>query len=544
MSHATARLRARDLAGAEAALRKALKRAPRDARAHSMLAAVLTQRGAHDEALTCADAALAAAPNSHEAHTLRADALSALARPREALASYDAALALKPDLRYAQAKRAPLLLALGDADAALQAFDALLRSDPANAALHANHASALLALVRLQEALDAADVAVRLNPALPDAHNNRAVALRDLGRSEEALAAFSAAIQAAPHFTRAHNNRGGLLERLGRYDEALVAYGEAEKRGDADGAYNRALLLLARGDYAEGWRLYESRWRSSYVQERPRTPSAPLWLGDSALAGKTILLTPEQGYGDALMMCRYAPLLAAQGARVIIETRPALVNLLRSLGPDISVIGEGARPPAHDCHCPLMSLPLAMKTTLETVPAATPYLTADPGAVARWRAALGSSTRKRVGFALSGNPAARQDRWRRIPAEQFLTLIESGAELHCLQTQMRAEDEAALRAHGAVHMHGPALTDFSETAALACALDLIVTADTSLAHLAGALGLELIVLAPHIQDVRWPLNREASPWYPAARVLRASPDHDWADALDAVKRALRKRTSA
>jgi hypothetical protein len=312
--------------------------------------------------------------------------------------------------------------------------------------------------------------------------------------------------------------------------------------GHAKARNHRALGLLAQGAFAAGWAAHESRWGRPGSQA-PRATSRPGWRGAGALEGRRLLLTGEQGMGDQIQFLRYAPLAAARGATVLLEvSRPLLAlcadlaGVSRATGDD-APLGDGE----FDLHCPLMSLPLAFGTTLETIPAAIPYLAAPADALARWSARLGSASRPRIGVAWSGNPAHGNDRNRSLALARLAALFDARAEWISLQREVRAADRDALA--GLRHF-GAEIGDFGDAAALCAGCDLVIAADTAMAHLAGALGRPVWILLPFAADWRWLTDRADSPWYPTARLYRQERPGDWDAVLARVGDDLRNWLAA
>ena len=344
-----------------------------------------------------------------------------------------------------------------------------------------------------------------------------------------------------PDHAEAYYNRGIALQSMLRLPEALESYRRAVAlRPDyALAHWNESLCRLLMGDFEGGWREYE--WRREVREFAPQYHDfpRPLWLGEQEVAGRTILLHAEQGFGDTLQFCRYASLLAARGARVILEVQPPLKSLLTRLSGPAMVLAQGEPLPEFDLHCPLMSLPLACGTTLDTVPAAERYLTADPERVAACSARLGNTARPRVGLVWSGNPAHGNDYARSIALVDLLGSLDgAGVTFVSLQKDVRSHDRATLAARADILHCGEELRDFDDTAAWIEAMDLVISVDTSVAHLAGALGKPVWVLLPYAPDWRWLLEREDSPWYPTARLFRQPRSGDWDGVLLAVACAL------
>ena len=414
---------------------------------------------------------------------------------------------------------------------AIAHYEAAAELRPGDHGLRFNLGNLLLELNRPGEALAAYDRAVALAPGYVAAHNNRAGALLDLGRTEEALAAYDRVLALEPRLAPVITNRGRVLYDLGRMDEALADHDRALALapGDPTALWNKSLALLAEGRLAEGFALFEQR-KAHGLGARDLGPE---WRG-GPVAGKTLFLHAEQGLGDTLQFARYAPLLAAEGAKVILAAPETLHPVLRTLGGDMELIAEDAAPPAFDSHAPLMSLPVAFGTTLEKIPAETPYLHAAPEAVARWTQRFGPATGPRIGLAWSGRPSHANDRRRSIPLERLAPLIGPGVDWVSLQKDVRPEDAAIRDVSGLI-------SDFGDTAALIDLMDLVITVDTSVAHLAGALGKPVWILLPFNADWRWLRDREDSPWYPSARLFRQPAHGDWDSVIIAVKAGLEAR---
>lgn len=382
---------------------------------------------------------------------------------------------------------------------------------------------------RHEASAEMATRALALDPRHVEALCNRGAALRNLGRYAHALADYERALALAPSHGAAHNNRGVALAALNRHGEAEDAYERAlaiDARDDR-ARFNRGLARLVRGDLARGLADFEARWTGSDTQAGPRKLPAPQWSGREPLEGRTILLHAEQGLGDAIQFARYVPRVANLGATVMLEAHPALVPLLAQLPGVARTIARGEPLPAFDLHCPLMSLALAFGTTLETIPAEVPYLQAPPDHLDRWRERLGPRSRPRVGLAWSGSTTLRNDRNRSIPLAALDRLRALPLAFYSLQREVRPADAAALASGPPMQHFGEALADFRDTAALVELMDLVVSVDTAVAHLGGALARPTWVLLPWSPDWRWLLDREDSPWYPTMRLWRQPAAQDW-----------------
>jgi len=369
------------------------------------------------------------------------------------------------------------------------------------------------------------------------------------------MASYEQALAHDPTMVQALVNRASLLAMRGQHEAALEGYARAREvqPDSADAHWNEALSRLASGDYASGWRQHEWRWRTNAMRALERVYPQPLWLGETPLAGRTILLHGEQGYGDMLQFCRYAPLVAAlagPGANVVLEVPIHLARLLRTMpGPQL-VIPQTEAPPAFDVHCPLLSLPLALGTTLETIPAVVPYLFADPDQERAWRIRLAALPGLRVGLVWGGNPrpddpvATAIDPRRSIALARLAPLgAVPGVSFVSLQKGDRATEAKAPPPGMVLHDWTDELWDFADTAALIAGLDLVISVDTSVVHLAGALGKPVWVLNRYDACWRWLHGRTDSPWYPTARLFGQPSYGDWDSVIAEVAAALRERQS-
>jgi tetratricopeptide (TPR) repeat protein len=431
------------------------------------------------------------------------------------------------------------LLRGGRAEEALEPLARARNLDLGFADAAYNHAVALGELGRWHDALTAYDHVVGLDPKNARAWNNRGNVLQKLERWEEALAAYERTLALRPDHADAWHNRGVVLMSLGRPREALAALERAvalaPRHGEAQ--WTRSLAHLLLGEYEPGWRLHEWRWQTEQMAHLARGFREPLWLGGEPLAGRTILLHADQGFGDTIQMTRYVPLVAALGGHVVLEVHAHLARLMAMLGPGIEVVARGAPLPRFDVQCPLGSLPLALRTTLDTIPSPQGYLRPDPGDVARWGQVLGREAARAwasPGRAMRGTAATAS---AASPFAEIAPLLDARFEWHALQTEFRPGEHAAAEAAG-VRLWRERLGDFADSAALAAHLDRVITVDTSIAHLAGAVGLPAWILVTWTPDYRWMLERPDSPWYASARLFRQPRALDWGSALDDMRRAL------
>ena len=559
---------------------------PDDAEAFNNRGAALLRLARPADALASFDAALAVRPGLAEAMCNRGNALLALGRVTEAVESYDRTLALNPALAQAAASRAEALERLDRPAEALASYDQAIAAVPGLVQTHYNRANLLQTLERHDEAIASFDATLALVPTHSAAATNRATSLRALGRLDEALAGYAQAIFLDPTMVPALVNHASLLAMLGRHQEALEDFARARAMfpDNVHAHWNEALCRLAMGDFKDGWREHEWRWRTDALRPGERHFPQPLWLGETSLAGRTILLHGEQGFGDMLQFCRFAPLVAAlaasgdgrgdgpasglgdgpgggpvsgpvsgledvaQAVNVVLEVPSVLARLIRTMPGPQRVIAHGEPPPAFDVHCPLLSLPLALGTTLETVPAAVPYLAADPDQALAWRIRLAAVPGLHVGLVWSGNPRSAHpglaaiDRRRSLPLSRLAPLgAVPGITFVSLQKGHRADEAKAPPPGMALCDWTEELWDFADTAALIAGLDLVIGVDTSVVHMAGALGKPVWVLNRYDACWRWMHGRNDSPWYPTMRLFRQSSFGDWDGVIAEVVAALRER---
>lgn len=541
MGEAVGLHRAGKLREAEKIYARIVKAAPDYFDALHIYGSLKAQSGQMGEALRLISAALKINPRSAEALVNLSNVMHALKRDQDALDCLDKALALKPDDPLALGNRGSALLTLNRPGDALASFEALLRLDPRNGEAMMNRGIAKATLLRHDEALADFDAALALMPGHPNALYNHGSALLALGRPAEALADFDRTLAAIPAHPRAWINRGRALQQLNRHAEAVQSFDKvlALKKDDADAHSNRALSLLTLGELHEGFKQYEWRWKRSGIRDTRRGYNKPLWLGEFPLGNRTILLTAEQGLGDTIQFARYAPLLAQSGAKVVLEVPPELKALLSSLDGVSACVARGEPLPAYDVHCPLGSLPVALKTDATNIPANIPYLRADAAYVSKWRPKLDALAGKRVAIAWAGQANHANDRNRSVDfkmLEPLLTL--EGISFVSIQRELRGDDAALLANHANVTHVGSDLNDMADTAAVLTLSDLLISVDTSVAHLAGAMACPAWVMLPFAPDWRWTLSGNHSPWYPQLRLFRQPALGDWPSAITHLRAAL------
>ena len=500
--------------------------------------------GRFTEALASYDNALALKPDHPKAHNNRGNALQELRRPAEALAAYDRAIAVAPDYAEAHSNRGNTLRELERPDDALAAYDRAIAIIPDYAQAHSNRGNVLRDIGRLDNALIAYETAAAIAPDYVESHANKGHVLHDVGRLHDALASYDVAIAIAPDYVEAHANRGHVLHDLGQLDDALASYDAVIARWPDNGPAHtgRGLIRLLKGEFAQGWQDYE--WRVERSPLLRGHHDTPLWTGGAFMGDQTLLVYGEQGLGDTIQFCRYLPLLSSRGAKVLFAPQRSLTSLMRPLQRYCSIVDTEAADLPGDMLCPLLSLPFVLNTTLDTIPAAVPYLSAVPERVARWAAELGREGFK-VGICWQGStgkadvgrsfPLAALNRIAAVPGVRLIN-VHKGAglpQLDGLPAGMRVQrldmdPDPSSEGH-----------EFLDTAAVISLCDLVITVDTAVAHLAGALGARTWVALRKIPDWRWLLDRADSPWYPTLRLFRQTERGDWGPLFAQMESELR-----
>jgi tetratricopeptide (TPR) repeat protein len=498
---------------AEDLIGRAIALAPEDAEYHENLGVVLAAGERWDEAAEAFERAVTLDPSVAETCLNAANALRRTGRNTEAMARYRQAIALKPDL----------------------------------VAAHNNLGNLLRESGRMDEAIASFQRAIELRPDYVEARNNLAGALLETDEPEQAIEQYRRAAAARPNAPEIHNNLAKAHRAAGDVPAAIAAHEKALalKPDDADAHWNLSLLLLLSGQFERGWNEYEWRWAVPEFRSPRRNFRQPQWIGQP-LRGKRILLHAEQGFGDTIQFCRYAPLLAQQGGRVILECPPELRRLLKTLPGVEEVIAGGEPLPEFDYHSPLLSLPRVFRARLETLPSFVPYLQADAASTERWKQRLQfPPDRLRVGLAWAGSAANPNDRNRSIPLRALARLFKMpDVRLYSLQTGPAAGQarDAAGEFESLVSADG--FEDFAGTAAFIANLDMVLTVDTAVAHLAGAMAVPTWVMLPFAPDWRWLLDRQDSPWYPTMRLFRQPRRGDWQNVVESVTSELQQVASA
>jgi tetratricopeptide (TPR) repeat protein len=525
---------------AEHFYKEVLSHAPAHFDALHLLGVVALQTGRTRSGVDLIAKAVILNPNSAGAHNNLGNGLKDLRRFGDALASFDKVIALKPDYAEAHNNRGIVLRDLERFADALASFDTAIVLKPDYAEAYNNRGNMLKDLRRLPDALADFDTAIRLKPDYAGAYYNRGIVLHDLKRLDEALANFDKAIALRPDYADAYNNRGRALQDLKRFDDAIASFDKtiALTPDYAEAYSNQSLCFLQMGRFAQGWRLYE--WRKKL--EEPfgnRLFSTPLWLGQEDLSDKILFVHWEQGFGDTIQFCRYGKLLKARGAKkAVMSVQEPLYELLRELSPEVEIINHDEVPAAFDWHCPLMSLPLALGTTLQTIPSEPRYIFADERLRTAWNARLPPRAKPRIGIVWRGGTRHRNDHNRSIDLQALTPLFSAEADWISLQKEPGDRDAPLLHELRQIVCCGEELKNFSDTAAVIDLLDLVITVDTSVAHLAGAMGRQVWILLPYNSDWRWLLDRDDTPWYPTARLFRQDDTRSWENVIARVRDAL------
>jgi tetratricopeptide (TPR) repeat protein len=505
------------------------------------LGTTLLKQGRHTEALQVFGRSVQLNPDMAEAWRNLGNALVAVGRRADAIPCFREAVKRDAGDWDAANKAAVLLFEAGQFEDALVYFTLCYNLQPDHFPTLYMCARTLHNLKRFTEALAHNERLLALDPDNADVCHNTGSILRMLGRDADALMWFDRSLALRADAATTLAEKAIVLMALHRFDEARAAFQRALALdpNHVVAEWNLALLQLLLGDFAAGWAGREVRWKIPAFSHIYPSFSQPMWLSEGDIAGQTIVVCAEEGFGDTLQFARYVPMLAARGARVILMVQDALYSLLSGMAGAAQCLPRSTpQLPAFDLHCPISSLPLAFGTILETIPATTPYLPMPAGDRTRaWEERLGAHDRLRVGLVWSGNPNHGNDHNRSIPFQTLARILDVDATFISLQKDARAEDRARLAHTGIIDLTAH-LTDFAETAALISCLDLVISVDTSVAHLAAGLARPTWILLPYTPDYRWLLDRCDSPWYPSVRLFRQDAARDYASVVEKVREEL------
>lgn len=535
------------LDNADKLYQKVLANDPTHFDALQLLGLLKQQQGQHNIAIELLNRAITINPNFYAVYVNLAAAYSDLNDYEEALKNHDIALTLQPNNLFVLSNKANVLFELQRYEEAINTCDAVLSIAKDDVLALTTRGNALMKLQYPQQALANYEQALfyaNINASTPIAEhinllNNKGLALLELHHHEEALVIFNEMLILSPNHPTAFLSRGNCLFHLQRFQEAIDSFEKSIVIHPSSAAHlNQGLCRLILGDFARGWQEYEWRTKNDNGIYKLSIPGL-LWTGNESLSEKTIFLYAEQGLGDSILMLRYINNISALGAKIILNIQPPLKSIASTLEGIEHIIIPGEYPPNYDYHCPLMSLPLAFQTNINSIPNNIPYLFTSKDKREYWEQRIGDKFKKYVGIVWSGNPDNKTDQDRSIKLMQLLHLKRNNVALFCLKKDISAADKKTLNEHNIAYFDNE-IHDFSDTAALVDCMDLIISVDTSVAHLAGAMGKPTWVLLANNADWRWLLERTDSPWYPSVRLFRQQQPNDWAGVLEEVEIALDK----
>ena len=455
-----------------------------------------------------------------------------------AIKQYDKCIAIAPDFIGAYVNRGVVLKELGSFEEALASQEQAIAIDSKCAQAYLNSGNVLKELGRLEEAIAKYDHAITHRIDYIEAYLNRGVSLEKLNRSDEAIANYEKAISIKNDYVEAYFNKGKSLENSYRFDEAIACYEKAIsiKEDYADAYWNKSLVLLLKGQLSEGWPFYEWRWRIDKGGPEKRLFPKQLFKPED-IPAKTVLLHAEQGLGDTLQFIRYVPMVVELGAKVVLEVQESLFGFFQGM-PGISLLVKRGDPlPAFDLHCPLLSLPLVFKTELSSIPTPSYFPAVKESKLKAWCERLGVKSKPRIGLVWSGSSLHKNDQKRSLSLSMLQNYLPQEIDFFCLQKEVRDTDAEILKL-GNINCFNEQIIDFTDTAALCDLMDIVISVDTSVAHLAGSQGKSTWLLLPFIPDWRWMLEREDSPWYPSVKIYRQTSMGDWDSVLQKVRNDL------
>ncbi len=512
----------------------------------NLLGLVNQRAGDLTKALELHRLALIAEPENPESLNYLGEAFLAGQRISEAMESFSRAIQIQPDFSVAWSNLGYAQIQGKRYGEAVPSLEKAVEMDPQHPDFLNRLGIALRGNRQLKEAAEVYRRAIQICPESAKIWNNLGAALQSDNKADEALSAYRKALQLKPDYVSAWNNLGALYHSELKLEEALEAYRKAQELDPEcfSAHFHEGQALLLGGDLIQGWVKHEYRWLT--IGSSPqRSFAQPLWQGDVPVAGKTIILHSEQGCGDTIQFIRYAAVLADLGATVFVEVQAALVQLAAQAHGVHAAYPFGSSLPLSDFHCPLMTLPLSLRTTQDSIPSVVPYLEASPEAFEKWRECIPQTSSHKVGIVWRGNPEHENDINRSLDFENVRALFEvRGCEFINLQFGLNEIEAGYLQSRSNFRDPMPRVLDYNDTAALISHLDLIITVDTSVAHLAGALCKDVWILLPYSPDWRWLLAREDSPWYPSARLFRQSRPRDWSGVVADVERQLRLKGEA
>ncbi|MBK9441147.1 MAG: glycosyltransferase family protein [Comamonadaceae bacterium] len=527
---------------AEKSYKKALKSSPENVTILTNLGNIYLQKSDEKNALILIEKSLKIYPNQSLAWNNIGNIYLNSGNIKRAIDCFSQAIYFKSDYLIAYKNKANALYLTENYKDSLDNYEKIVQLNPDFAEAYFGIGNIHHELKNFEKALAYFNKAILLKADVAEYFNNRGNLHADMNHLQEALLDYDQAILLKPDLADAYNHKGNLHEDLLEYSTALNCYDKAIsiKPDHANAQWNRSLLKLLMGNYLEGWKLYEWRWKSVRTSLK-REFSEPLWMGDFSINNKSIFIFSEQGYGDAIQFCRYIPILEGMGARVIFEVPGNLLQIMATLSSSVVLIPNGTTLPKFDCYCPLISLPHAFATVIETIPSKIPYLRSSQNKRELWKNKLTGEGKPRIGIVWSGSNEHLNDKRRSLALQQLEAIFNLPVEFHSIQKEIRDIDIDVLMQFDMIHQHQHDLIDFDDTAALIDELDLIISVDTSVAHLAASMGKEVWILLPLTPDFRWMLDREDSPWYPTVRLFRQTKLDKWDDVISRIRTELENK---
>jgi len=529
-----------DLYGAKTCCERLLAEYPKQVQVMQILGWINAQIGQWKNAVEILTKGIEIDPKNQQSYYILGNIMCKFASWSGGVECYKKTLEIDPHHFEAACNMGNAYLELNKINDALESYDLAIKINSRYAQAYSNRANAMRKLDRLEDALLSLDSAIEIDPHFSQAYLNRGVTMQALNRYEDAIECYDKAILIRHDYAEALTNRGTAQMALNRVQESIASYDQAiQRQADyVDAYWNKSLALLILGNFDEGWKLYESRWGDKSSDPQQRHFSQPLWLGEESLIGKTILLHAEQGLGDTLQFCRYTKLFKGLACTVILEVQPPLVALLESFDGVDEVIERGKPLPIFDYHCPLLSLPYAFKTQLNNIlNQNSPYIHAKHGMREQWEKKLGEKKLPRVGIVWRGNIDHKNDKNRSMDLSQLLQFLPENIEYISLQKEINHFERHALQDRSVKDL-GDSLLDFNDTAAICDLLDLIISVDTSVVHLAAAMGKKTWLLLPFAPDWRWMLHRSDSPWYQSMTIYRQDVSRNYQTVLECIKKDL------
>lgn len=529
-----------DLYGAKTCYERLLADYPNQVQVIQILGWINAQIGQWKNAVEIVTTAIEIDPKNPQSYYVLGNIMCKFASWSGGVECYKKTLEIDPHHSEAACNMGNAYLELNKINDALESYDLAIKINPRYAQAYSNRGNALRKLDRLEDALLSLDRAIDIDPNFSQAYLNRGVTMQSLNRYEDAIECYDKAILIRNDYAEALANRGTAQMALNRVQESITSYDQAiQIQSDyIDAHWNKSLALLILGNFEEGWRLYESRWDNKSTDSQKRNFSQPLWLGDESLYGKTILLHAEQGLGDTLQFCRYAKLFKGFACTVILEVQQPLVALLESFDGVAEVIERGKALPTFDYHCPLLSLPYAFKTQLHNIPNQnSPYISAKLEMRQQWSVKLGESKLLRVGLVWRGNIDHKNNKNRSMELTQLMRHLPQNIEYISLQKEVNENERQALRENSIKNI-GEMILDFNDTASICDLLDVVISVDTSVAHLSAAMGKNTWLILPFAPDWRWMLHRSDSPWYQSITIYRQDGTRNYKTVLERIEKDL------